>query len=244
MSYAMEYPIAARAGASARAAFIRRTYAHLAGAVLAFAALEFLFFAIGLPEMMLQSLVASGSPILMLVLVGAFIGVGFLARMWAYSAVGPGLQYAGLALYVIFEAIIFMPILYVANTYPAFQGQHLIETAGILTLCVFAGLTASVFITRADFSFLGPILMVASFILLGVIIAAIFFPPMNGLLGLGFSFIMVALMAGYILYDTSNVIHHFRTDQHVAASLELFADVALLFYYILRILMMLNSNNR
>jgi len=108
---------------------------------------------------------------------------------------------------------------------------------GRVTLCVFAGLTASVFITRADFSFLGPILAVAMFLMLGVIIAAIFFPPVQGLLGLGFSFVMVALMAGYILYDTSNVIHHFRTDQHVAAALELFADVALMFWYVLRILM-------
>src|SRR5947209_1490167 len=110
MSYAMEHPIAARATMSARAAFIRRTYAHVAGAVLAFAALEFLFFAAGLPEMFLQSLVATG-PIMMLVLLGAFIGVGFLARAWAYSNVSPAMQYAGLALYVVFEAIIFMPIL-------------------------------------------------------------------------------------------------------------------------------------
>jgi FtsH-binding integral membrane protein len=233
----MEHTIAARAGASARAAFIRRTYAHVAGAILAFTALEFLFFSIGLPEMMLQSLIGAG-PIVMLIMLGAFIGVGFLARAWAYSNVGPGLQYAGLALYVVFQAIIFMPILYVAQV--QFPGQHLIETAGVLTLFLFAGLTASVFITRADFSFMGPILCVASFVLLGVIVAAIVFPPLNGLLGLGFSFVMVALMAGYILYDTSNVIHHFRTDQHVAAALELFADVALMFWYILRILMELN----
>jgi FtsH-binding integral membrane protein len=241
MSFAMEYPIAARAGASARAAFIRRTYAHLAGAILAFTALEFMFFSIGLPEMFLQSLVGTG-PWMMLILLGAFIGVGFLARMWAYSNVSPAMQYAGLALYVVFQAVFFMPILWMAANF--FPGQHLIETAGILTLCVFAGLTASVFLTRADFSFLGPILVVASFILLGVIIAAIVFPPLNGLLGIGFSFVMVALMAGYILYDTSNVIHHFRTDQHVAAALELFADVALLFWYILRILMYLQGGNR
>jgi FtsH-binding integral membrane protein len=235
----MEYPIAARAGASARAAFIRRTYAHLAGAILAFTALEFLFFWMELPEMLFQSLAGMGA-IGMLLLLGAFIAVGFLAQKWAYSGASLGMQYAGLGLYVLFQAIIFMPILYIAANF--FPGQHLIETAGILTLCVFAGLTAAVFLTRADFSFLGPILSVAFFIMLGVIIAAIVFPPLNGLLGLGFSFVMVALLAGSILYNTSNVIHHFRTDQHVAAALELFADVALMFWWILRILIMLNSN--
>jgi FtsH-binding integral membrane protein len=229
----MAHPIVARSGESARAAFIRRTYGHLAGAVLAFTALQFLFFSLGLPEKFLVGL--GQSPVILLILMGAFIGVGFLARAWAYSDVSQPLQYAGLALYVVFQAIFFMPILWFANTF--FPNQHLIETAGLLTLCVFGGLTLAVFTTRKDFSFLGPILCVASFIILGVILAAILFPPVNGLLGIGFSFVMVALMSAYILYDTSNVIHHFRTHQHVAAALELFADVALLFYYILRILL-------
>jgi FtsH-binding integral membrane protein len=235
----MEVPIAARASASARAMFIRRTYAHLAGAILVFTALEFLFFSLGLPEVLFQSLAGMGA-IGMLIMLGAFIAVGFLAQKWAYSGASLSMQYAGLGLYVLFQAIIFMPILWMAANF--FPDQHLIETAAILTLCVFAGLTAAVFVTRKDFSFLGPILSVAFFIMLGVIIAAILFPPLNGLLGLGFSFVMVALLAGSILYNTSNVIHHFRTDQHVAAALELFADVALMFWYILRILMIMNSN--
>ncbi|HEV3256943.1 MAG TPA: Bax inhibitor-1 family protein, partial [Gemmataceae bacterium] len=107
-------------------------------------------------------------------------------------------------------------------------------TAGILTLCMFGGLTAAVFITRKDFSFLGPVLSVISFLALGLIIVACIFP-----IGLGtwFSFAMVALASGYILYQTSGVMLHYRTDQHVAAALALFSSVALLFYYILRILM-------
>ena len=56
-------------------------------------------------------------------------------------------------------------------------------------------------------------------------------------LGLWFSFAMVGLAAAYIIYDTSNVLHNYRTDQHVGAALELFASVALMFYYILRIFM-------
>jgi FtsH-binding integral membrane protein len=51
---------------------------------------------------------------------------------------------------------------------------------------------------------------------------------------------MILLASGYILYDTSNVLHHYRTDQYVAASLALFAAVALLFWYVLRLLMELN----
>ena len=51
---------------------------------------------------------------------------------------------------------------------------------------------------------------------------------------------MVVLMSGYILYYTSNVMLHYRTDQHVAAALALFAAVATLFWYILQIVMRFN----
>ena len=59
-------------------------------------------------------------------------------------------------------------------------------------------------------------------------------------LGLLFSIAMVGLASAAILYDTSKILHHYSTDQHVAASLELFASVALLFWYVLRILMRLS----
>jgi len=165
---------------------------------------------------------------------GAFIGVGWLAQSWAQSEASPGLQYLGLSLYVVAEAVIFLPLLYIASrVYP-----DAIPVAGILTLGVFGGLTVAVFITRHDFSFLGPILAIASLLMLGLIVAAIFFQP-NWLMIICFA--MVALMCAYVLYYTSNVMLHYRTTQHVAASLALFACIATLFWYILMIVM---SNRR
>src|SRR5262249_8092342 len=140
-------------------------------------------------------------------------------------------------LYVLFQALIFVPILFVAYYYV--RDPTLIPTAGIMTLAIFGGLTMAVFTTRKDFSFLAPIISIACFATFGLIIAAIIF---GFTLGLLFSLAMVALACAFILYDTSNVLHHFRTDQHVAAALELFASVAFLFYYILRILIMLAAN--
>ena len=53
----------------------------------------------------------------------------------------------------------------------------------------------------------------------------------------------MAVFAGAsVLYTTSNVLHEYRIGQHVAASLALFASVALLFWYILRILMSMSRN--
>jgi FtsH-binding integral membrane protein len=236
MSYGLEYPIAGRAEASDRAAFIRRTYAHLAGAILAFVGLEAVLLRVVDTRVLFQTFFQSNMSYLVLLL--AFIAAGWVARYWAHTSPSPGMQYLGLALYVVVEAIIFLPILYIADR--AFPEKNLIAQAGVLTLTIFGGLTTATLVTRRDFSYLGPILCVGSWIALGLIVAAIIF---GFSLGLVFAFAMVALACGFILYDTSNVLHRFRTDQHVGAALELFASVALLFWYILRILIALSSRD-
>src|SRR5205807_1595367 len=119
-------------------------------------------------------------------------------------------------------AVVFIPILLLAKYYTG--DPTLIPKAGILTLCAFGGLTAAALVTRKDFSFLGPILSVASFLVIGLIVVAIFFSGFT--LGLWFSFLMVGLASAYILYDTSNIIHYYSTNMHVAAALALFASLA------------------
>jgi FtsH-binding integral membrane protein len=233
MSYSYDYPLAAEAPASTRATFIRRTYAHLAGAILAFAALEaFLLNAVPMVEVL--GLLAA-TRYSWLIVLAVFMAVSWIAERWAQSDCSPGLQYLGLGLYVVAEAVIFLPLLYLADS--LFPDQNLIATAGIMTLTVFGGLTLGVFVTRQDFSGLRMILAIGSWILLGVIVAGILF---GFSLGIFFCLAVIALACGYILFHTSNVLHHYRTDQHVAASLALFACVALLFWYILRFLMLVN----
>ncbi len=240
MRYEMA-PLAIASERSERAGFIRRTYGHLAVALLAFVAIETAIFGVLRPMMgpaFDQALFSMfRSQITWLFVMIAFIGVSYLAQYWAFNGGNPTLQYAGLGLYVVAEAVIFVPILYVAMyLIPSEPGHQfdLVGQAGILTLCLFAGLTAVVFFTGKDFSFLGPIISIAGFVALGVIICAMIF---GFTLGLLFSLAMIVLAAGAILYDTSNIMHKFRTDQHVAASLSLFASVALLFYYVLLALM-------
>jgi FtsH-binding integral membrane protein len=166
-----------------------------------------------------------------LIVLGAYMGVSYLADRWARSDTSPQMQYLGLGLFVVAEAIVFLPLLYIASFYAA---ANVIPTAAAITGFLFLGLTAVVFFTRKDFSWLRSILTIGGFIALGFIVASIIF---GFTLGLLFSVVMVAYAAGAILYDTSNILHHYRTDQHVAASLALFASVALLFWYVLRIVM-------
>lgn len=227
MSYALDFPIAAEASTSERAAFIRRTYGHLAGAILAFTGLEMLLFKAGLAEPLYNRIFGSGVGMIFLLI--AFIGAGWVAQWWASSSTSVAMQYMGLGLYVVVEAVIFLPLLLLAVQA---TDQSILPKATVLTLGIFGGLTMSVFITRRDYSYLGPFLSIGIWIALGVAVAGWMF---GFDLGLFYSFAVVALACGFIIYDTSNVIHRYRTDQHVAAALQLFASVALLFYYILRI---------
>jgi hypothetical protein len=236
MSYALdEYYTepAANAPASARARFIRRTYAHVGGAVLAFVAASAALIATGAAETIIRD-VFLASRLSWLLLMVLFIGGSFVAQSLAQSRRSAGAQYAGLALYVSLYTLLFVPILTIASL-PKYGGTpDLPIQAGIVTLAVFGGLTVAVFASGKDFSFLGPVLAVGSFAALGVILAAVLF---GFSLGLVFMAAMVALFAGYVVYDTSNILHRYGTDEHVAASMALFGSAAMLFYYILQVFM-------
>jgi hypothetical protein len=221
-------------GANVRADFIRRTYNHLAVAVLGFIAVEAFLLQWSGAEVLVRSMLRGYSWLLVL---AAFMGVSWLAEKWARSDASPQMQYLGLGLYVVAEAVIFLPLLYIAAH---FSSGDVIPAAGILTALLFAGLTLTAFTTRKDFSFLSGVLSIGGFVALGVIVASML---LGFSLGVFFAGIMVAYAAGAILYNTSNIMHHYRTDQHVAAALALFASVALLFWYVLQVLMSLSADD-
>lgn len=221
--------VASQASATDRAEFIRKTYGHLAGAVGLFVLLEYVLLHMSFTPKLIAAMV--GTRYSWLVVLGLFMAVGYIADRWAQSAQSKGMQYAGLILYVVAEAFIFLPLLFVAAY---FSSPNVLPSAAIVTLALFAGLTGTVFITKKDFSFLRTALMVGGFVALGVIVLSIL---VGFDLGSLFAIAMVVLAGGYILYYTSNVLHHYRTDQYVAASLALFAAVALLFWYILLLFM-------
>ncbi|MGJ8672550.1 Bax inhibitor-1/YccA family protein [Rubritalea sp.] len=231
-SYASPYTVAAQP-VDARSAFIRKTYAHLGGAIAVFALLEYFF----LQSQTMLNLMAPMMGNWWLVLI-AFMGVSWIANKWATSSTSLAMQYAGLGLYVVAEAIIFIPLLYMAV---GITGSHaIIGQAGIITVALFLGITAVAFITKKDFSFLNSFLMIGGFIALGLIFASMIF-GFN--LGIIFSAAMAIFASVAILRDTSNIIHHYGTNQYVAASLGLFASVALLFWYILQILLSLTGRD-
>jgi FtsH-binding integral membrane protein len=224
-------PIVAQASSDARAAFIAKTYLHLFGAIAVFAGLEMLWFATPVAPAMLN--VLSHGRFAWLLFMGAFVGVSYVADRWALNSTSVPKQYAGLGLYTLFESILFVPLIAMAIMVGADGNTSILPRAITITMTLFACLTGIVFVTRKDFSFMRGALMLAGLAAFGLAILSMLF---GFTLGMFFSYAMVALACGYILYDTSNVMLRYRTNQHVAAALALFAAVMLLFWYVLRIL--------
>ena len=193
----------------------------------AFALIEYMLLNAGLEESVFSLLSVKYA---WLMVMGAYMGVSWIAQKWANSSTSLGVQYAGLTLFVVVEALIFLPILMIANG----MENGVIAKAGLVTVAMVLGLTLIAFTTRKDFSFLGGMLKIGGMVALGVIVASFFLPIT---LGTWVSALMILFASGSILYSTSNIMYHYRTTQHVAASLSLFAGVALLFWYVLRLFM-------
>ncbi len=223
--------LVAQARPSERAEFIKKTYLHVAGAVAAFIVVEFLLFQLGIAELLGRFV--AGSSFGWMAMLGGFMLLGYLSSSFAAKAGDINAQYTGLGIYVLGEAIMFAPILWIASV--RLDDPNVIMSAAIVTLALFAGLTAIVFTTGADFSFLGGALKIFGMLALGLIVCSFIFPSLT--LGIWFSFAMVAFAGAAILYQTSQVMRRYPTDYYVAASLALFSSVMLLFWYVLRLFM-------
>jgi FtsH-binding integral membrane protein len=169
-----------------------------------------------------------------------FMVVSWAADYFASHATSKPLQYVGLAVYTVAEAIIFVPLLAIVQWKSAAiiakggGDPNIIRDSAITTLAIFAALTASVYVTKKDFSFLRSGLMMAGAAATVLVFLSLGF-GFN--LGIVFSVAMVLLASGYVLYQTSQVFAHYHTESYVAAALALFSSVALMFWYVIRIFM-------
>jgi hypothetical protein len=212
--------------AESRSTFIWRTYGHVAAAILLFAAIESYLFDSGLAAPLAQTLLGFN----WLLILGAFMIVGWLATHVAHTVQSKPLQYVALVGFVVAEAIIFLPLLAIAISLQ----PGIVESAVGVTLLGTGGLTAVAFITRKDFSFLRGLLVWGGILALVGIAASILF---GFELGTWFSVAMIGFAGAAVLYDTSNILHHYPEDRYVGAALQLFASVALMFWYVLRLFM-------
>ena len=209
----------------ARSAFIWKTYAHVVGAILAFAAVSAYLMTSGISTRLFPVLTAQW-----LLTLGAFMLVSWGASHMAHRLESKPAQYAGFALLVFAEALIFSPVLLIAYA----MNPGIIESAAGVTVLGSVGLIAVAMITRKDFSFLRGILVWGGILALVGIVSAVIF---GFQLGTWFSLGMIGFAGAAVLYDTSNILHHYPEDKYVGAAMGLFASIALMFWYILQFFM-------
>ncbi len=211
--------------ASDRSSFIWKCYAHVVGAILAFAAIEVYLFQSGIAA-------AIAGPMLnnWFMVFGAFILASWGATHVAHRLESKNAQYAAFAFFVMIEALIFAPMLYMAYM----KEPGIIDSAAGVTILGSVGLVATAMITGKDFSFLRGMLVWIGMLALVAIVGSLFF---GFELGTWFSVAMIGFAGAAVLYDTSNIMHHYPQDKYVAASMALFASIAMMFWYILRLFM-------
>ena len=216
----------AQATEDVRSRFIVRTYNHLFGAIALFTLIEIVLFKTGMAEKIAVALAGNW-----LLVLGGFMLVGWFSSRAAATSKSLSSQYLALVAFVAAEAIIFIPLLYIANAYSQqADGSNVIASAAGTTILGCAGLTVVAFVTRKDFSFLRGFLMWGGIVALLLIVASALF---GFYMGTWFSVAMIGFAGAAVLYDTSNVLHRYEEDRYVAASLQLFSSIALMFYYVL-----------
>ncbi len=211
-----------------RSNFIWKCYAHVMGAILAFAAIEVYFFQSGIAERIALPMLQNWWMVF-----GAFILASWGATHVAHRIESKNAQYAAFAVFIVVEALIFAPMLYIASS----MAPGMIESAAGVTILGVVGLVATAMITRKDFSFLRGMLVWGFMLAMVAIISAMIF---GFDLGTWFSVAMIGFAGAAVLYDTSNIMHHYPQDKYVAASMQLFASIAMMFWYILRLFMSRN----
>ena len=213
----------AEASVEDRSEFIWKCYAHVVGAILAFAAIEVYFFSSGIAEAIAAPLINNW-----LLVLGGFMLASWGASHVAHRIESTAAQYAAFAFFIFVEAIIFVPLLFIANS----VAEGAIQSAAGVTILGCVGLIATAMITRKDFSFLRGMLVWVGILAMVAIVSSILF---GFHLGTWFSVAMIGFAGAAVLYDTSNIMHHYPQDRYVAAAMALFASIALMFWYVLQL---------
>jgi modulator of FtsH protease len=211
---------AAQASVEERLGFIRKVYAlffvgtlfAVGGVLLGFMFPPLLIFALQHPFVMLFAMM------------GGVMGAQAVRHV-------PGVNLAALFGFTTLTGVVISPLMaLVRQTNPASLWQ-----AGVLTVGIFGGLTVYAFVSNKDFSFLRGMVVTG---LIVVILAGLLnvFLVGSGAFGFAVAAATLLLFAGFVLYDTSNIIRRYPTNEYVAGALSLYLDAFNIFLALIRIL--------
>jgi len=207
----------------ARIAYLRKVYS---------------YFALGIAAAIGGSLLSMNTGLVYFALAHPFIGmIAFIgmAIFASSSANNPTRALPTLIAFTFVSGVIISPTLFaIAHGYVKGTGTGVIYDALFLTSLVFGSLTAYVFITKKDFSYMGASLMIGLFMVIGISLVNIFVQSTT--MDLALSAIIVILFSGFILYDTSRILKNAHEIPPTMAALNLYLDILNLFMAILRLL--------
>jgi len=146
----------------------------------------------------------------------------------SFAARKPGLNMVALFSFTTVSGLTLGPLLYQV-------GPSIAAEAFALTAITFAGLSMYVVVSKKDFSFMSGFLMTGLIVLVVGGLLNMFFIQ-SGMMHFVMSGASVLLFSGFILYDTSNILRYYGTDEYVSATLALYLDVLNLFIALLSIL--------
>lgn len=209
-----------------RMAFIRKVYTILSLQLLATTAIASLFILKpGLTEWALQNQWAfwtsfAGSIVLM------------FCAFWKSRSYPINLVFLGG--FTLFES-------YILGFTTSLFDTKIVIMAFLLTLIIFAGLTAFAFQTKYDFTQWQGILCGILFLFVGIGFISLFF-PFNSVMELIYSVLGAILFSVYIIVDTQLILSKYHPEEEIPAAISLYLDVINLFIYILRILNEVQDN--
>jgi len=208
--------VSGNASALATNKVLRNTYTLLSMTLLFSAAMAGVAMAVG---------ISSGMALASII--GAFVLVWLVLPKFENSAGGVVVVFA-------FTGLMGLSLGPMLSYYLAFPGgSELVMTALGGTGVIFLGLSGYALTTRKDFSFLGGFLFVGFLVILGAAIANIFFaiPALSLAISAG----VILIMSGFILFDTSRIIHGGETN-YIRATVGLYLNIHNLFVHLLHLL--------
>ncbi len=210
-------------GEAVRSAFMSRVYTRLVAGIVAFVLIEAYLFATGLAVAIMEFVLGTS----WLLILGGFMIVSWLANSVALKAATPGSQWGGYLLLVAANAVIFAPLLVLAEL----QVPGVIVAAGQYAIGAFIVLSVIAVRSARDFTWIGASLRWFAMLALAAIVLSVLF---GFQLGTWFSLGMIGFAGAAILHDTQTILRDMPPGRETVAAMTLFSGLALMFWYLIR----------
>lgn len=244
----------AYADTETRLGFLRKVYTLFGSTMIVWAASTYLVMSNEGTLSWMFSIMGGGFLTFMLIMAALFVVLRMTANAYPLNIIALGI-------FGVVEGFLTAPLVYIAMASTADSpvamealqsGQLMTGAAGrevlaggvgivlqafLLTATVFGGLTAYALTTKRDFLWLRGALWMGFALLFGIAILSFFGIGESLVGGMGWSIAWVVLMAGFVLYDTQNIMKRYPATAAASAAAVLFIDFVIMFKHILMLLM-------